>query len=378
MLKSETKKHIQEQYLIQNFLIMKNSMKIKSTFLGVAFCIITNIMVAKTIFGGIEVGSKGIKMVVLDVKNIKKSQYQVVETWVENTGLSSGIGVDGRMTTTDIDKATMVVVKNLSVLKAKFNIDEKQIFIIVSSGIGQADNIGDLIKKLRMSTKQEITVTESNLEAKLQFKGAIPPSRYPKSLLIDVGSANCKGGYGETTNENTVFYPLKLNFGTVTLTEKLQSGNGAMSVDNFIDAGLHFNGKLNQAIDNMIADRDNIRDKQNVYFTGGTVWAFFNLYKGTSTDNFAEFTLEDVENYDAILRNNFKTFELQAQNDRTSKEILQVYSQKYLISGTSILRDILSKLGDLKNKKIYFVQNAQVAWLVSYIADNSGSTKVIY
>jgi hypothetical protein len=42
------------------------------------------------------------------------------------------------------------------------------------------------------------------------------------------------------------------------------------------------------------------------------------------------------------------------------------------------LRDILSKLGDLKNKNIYFVQNAQVAWLVSYIADNSGGTKVVY
>ncbi|MEO0059773.1 MAG: hypothetical protein RLZZ312_1420 [Bacteroidota bacterium] len=357
---------------------MKNSFNSKSTLIAISLFIFSNVMFAKTIFGGIEVGSKGIKMVVLDVKNIKKRQYQVVETWIENTGLSSGIGVNGRMTTKDIDKATRVVVKNLSVIKAKFNINDKQIFIIVSSGIGQADNIDDLISKLRNDTKREITVTESNLEAKMQFKGAIPQSRYPKSLLIDVGSANCKGGYGETTNENTVFYPVKLNYGTVTLTEKLQRGNGAMTVEKFIDEGLHFNGKLNQAIDIMIAERDNIRDKQNIYFTGGTVWAFFSLYKGASGDNFSEFTLEDVENYDAILRNNFKIFELQAQNNAATKEVLQVYSQKYLISGNSILRDILSKLGDLKNKNIYFVQNAQVAWLVSYIADNSGGTKVVY
>jgi hypothetical protein len=43
-----------------------------------------------TIYGGIEIGSKGIKMTVLDVGNIKKGDYTVKSFWTEKLELQKG------------------------------------------------------------------------------------------------------------------------------------------------------------------------------------------------------------------------------------------------------------------------------------------------
>jgi hypothetical protein len=43
------------------------------------------------IYGGIEIGSKGIKMSVLEVGNIKKGDYTVKSFWTENIGIIKGL-----------------------------------------------------------------------------------------------------------------------------------------------------------------------------------------------------------------------------------------------------------------------------------------------
>ncbi|MNY79483.1 hypothetical protein D3C86_2201390 [compost metagenome] len=51
--------------------------------------------------------------------------------------------------------------------------------------------------------------------------------------------------------------------------------------------------------------------------------------------------------------------------------VLSTYDQKYLISANNILQNLLEGIPNLETKKIYFVKDGQVTWLMSYIADRS-------
>ena len=66
-----------------------------------------------------------------------------------------------------------------------------------------------------------------------------------------------------------------------------------------------------------------------------------------------------------------------AFNQEEIARVLSTYSQKHLISGNNILITLLENIPDINNKKLYFSREGQIAWLVSYIADNSKRVKKI-
>ena len=76
------------------------------------FTILALILVSLTsnaqLYGGIEIGGKGIKMSVLDVDNIKRGDYKIISYWVENAGISKGISIDGNLAVEDMEKAGLV------------------------------------------------------------------------------------------------------------------------------------------------------------------------------------------------------------------------------------------------------------------------------
>ena len=57
---------------------------------------------------------------------------------------------------------------------------------------------------------------------------------------------------------------------------------------------------------------------------------------------------------------------------------LKTYQQKNLIAAFNLLETCLEVIPDMKNKKIYFAKQGQIAWLVSYVFDNARGVKQIY
>ncbi len=51
----------------------------------------------KNLFAGIEIGSKGIKMTVLDINNIKKGDFTIKTYWSENVGIAKNISIDSTL-----------------------------------------------------------------------------------------------------------------------------------------------------------------------------------------------------------------------------------------------------------------------------------------
>lgn len=345
----------------------------------VVLLIITHFTYAQDQFAGIEIGSKGIKMTVLDVSNIKKGDYTIKSYWTENVAIAKNIAIDGKLSTEDIEKASLIVTSNYKKIRDEFKIPEANIFLVGSSGVAMATNTDELINKVKTDTGKELEFIDAQMEGKMLLKGCIPPVDYSKSMVLDIGGGNTKGGYVDIfNNENFVFFPLSLNYGTITLTEAVNKKVRNSEIGEFNIKSFGFLPTLREQVNAMYSSKPVALEKDKIYMSGGAVWAFYTLYNGVAKETFSEFKLEDVINYDAILKNNFKRFEELAKKDKNVEKVLKTYSQKYLISGSNILLVCLEAIPDVNNKKLFFAKEGQIAWLVSYVADRSKKVKKVY
>lgn len=357
---------------------MKKNIVLKAIIIFIF--LIPSILISQELYAGIEIGSKGVKMSVVDVRNIKKGKYEVVEFWTENVAIAKGIAVDGKLATKDIETAFDVVVKNYAKLRNEYKIEEKKIFIVVSSGVGMAKNIDLLLQKLYGFTDINVAVISSETEGKLLLKGCIPPKEYADSLILDIGGGNTKGGYVEEFNNDAilVFYPVTLDLGTVTFTEKINKKAINNSIDEFNELLVTELRELRELTDRLYGQSPKIFNKENIYMSGGAVWAFYTLYKGkTAIENFSPFEMKEVAAYNNMIKTDYAKFEALALQNKEIDKVLKTYSQKHLIAANSILLTLLEKIPDVKSKSIYFTKQGQMAWLLSYIADAAKRAKNI-
>ncbi len=334
--------------------------------------------IAQNLYAGIEIGSKGIKMSVLDIKNAKKANYDLLDFWTENVAIAKGISIDGKLASADIESAIKVVNINYDKLLKKYNVPNNHIFIVASSGVGMASNTAELVARVKQTTDKNLEIISSKLEAKLLYRGCIPPNDYENAMILDIGGGNTKGGYADMLNNNMIFFPLNLDLGTVTYTEKINKNLPDTNLDRFLDESFKNQMSLDSEIKNMYAQRPLSKQKKHIYMSGGAVWAFFMLYKKEAKEAFNEFRLEDLKDYNAIVQNNFSILSKLAETDAEAARVLKTYSQKHLISANNLLIASIENLGDLDSKKLYFAKNGQISWLMSYVADSSKGVSVIY
>ena len=318
-------------------------------------------------------------MSVLDIKNIKKGDFIIKESWSENVGIVKGVSIDGNLALEDMEKATSVVLANYLKIKTEFKVPDDNIFIVGSSGVAMAKNTQQLTDKIKLVTKKDLEFIDAQTEGKMLLRGCVPPVDYDDSMVLDIGGGNTKGGYIDVkNNDNFVFFPLSVNFGTVTLTEAINKKTRNQSLSEYNEKAFGFLPTLREQINAMYGTSPVALEKKKVFMSGGAVWAFYTLYNGAAKNTFNEFKLEDVIYYDAVLKNNFEKFENLAKTNKDVERILKTYSQKYLISASNILLVCLEAIPDINSKKLYFAKEGQIAWLISYVADRSKKVKKIY
>ncbi|MGL5112334.1 MAG: exopolyphosphatase [Flavobacterium sp.] len=331
------------------------------------------------LYGGIEIGSKGVKMTVLEVENLKKNNYDVKEFWTENVGIATGISIDGTLFQEDIERAVAVVLINYNKMLNEYKIEDKNIFIVASSGVGLASNTNDLTEKIKALTKKNTEVISSSIEAKLLLKGCIPPKNYLNSVIVDIGGGNTKGGYAKEINGAGVFFPISSDIGTVTLTELINKKCKQKTVFEFNEVLFDYLPTLRETFKKMYNNRPESQQKNNVYISGGAAWGLYTLLTGNvAEENFTQVTYDDILSLKAIAENNYQRFVLDAENNVEKKKVLKVYQQKNLIAAFNLLETSLEVIPDISKKKIYFAKQGQIAWLVSYVFDNARGVKQIY
>jgi len=362
--------------LYYNTMLTKNKPQIL-LFILASFFVSIHSFSQKSIYAGIEIGRRAIKVSVLDVNNIRKADYKILSFWTDRIPFADHIGANGQLTPEDINKTGVIVVDQLKKIRTDYKILDENIFIVAAPVFASASNVDVLKNKIKMLTDKNLDVLNVNEEAKTLVKGAMPPVDYANAFLLDIGAQTTKGGYIDELEDNKLeFVPLELDFGTMTLTDAVKktvvNPNQANDMSTYQEKSFDFNPILRKKVKEMIDANPLLAKKDKVYLSGGAVWAFSTLYYNENVkEHYITLTMEDIINYDAILKNNFNKFTNLAKTNKEAERVLKTYDQAYLISANNILTTCLEGIPNLNAKKVYFVKDGQVTWLISYIADRS-------
>ena len=192
----------------------------------------------KDLYAGIEIGSKGIKVSILEMNKIQKGEFEIKNYWSNNVGIARGISIDGNLSSGDIENAMVIINHNYKTIRKDYMVPDENVFIVGSSGVGMAKNTDDLIIRVKASTHKDLEFIDAETEGKMLMKGCVPPKSYRESMVLDIGGGNTKGGYTEVLRDEEyfVFFPLSLKYGTVTLTEavlkRMQNPNDMVEFNN--------------------------------------------------------------------------------------------------------------------------------------------------
>lgn len=347
-----------------------------------------------TIYTGIEVGSKGVKMSVIEIG--KDAQSTGAFTILKDTSVNT----DFISFTSPTFSATLRGLLGLYQMALNdLKIPSKRIFTVISSGVKQQaekdnkqewiNNLIDSFRLLSNEPRRKVEVVDVMMEARLSHLGIVPASRRFSTFLLDIGSGNTKGGYFPFDNTED-FRLFQLNWGTkstANATEKKCEGDN--SLENFqrqlnrVLANVE-NAELNYAINASGA----YPLSDNIAFSGGIAWAVATLIRPEMLDNpVVTVTYEDVLKFSETLSDNFKklapAYLSSLVTDAADKKdilneatrVQKVFDQRSLIAGTGLLLRIMRQFVTIySSKNFYLIKNGQVGWVSAYV-DQTVSNK---
>lgn len=346
------------------------------------------------LYSGIEVGSKGVKMSLLEVgKNAKNSgSFNVLKDTSVNTDFISF--------SSPTFQATLSGLCNLYEIASKqYSIESDKIFTVISSGVQMQavkeqknDWINRLIDSFKVKIKEpqrKVEVIDALQEARLSHLGIVPDPRRFSTFLIDIGSGNTKGGYFPYDN-TTDFKLFNLNWGTKSTANATEK-----RCDEFDKTLANYNKQLYRVLvaaeeqDVIYAVNSSGAYNMNDYiaFSGGIAWAVATLVRPESIGNsIVTVTYEDVQRFSETLYKNYsnlsdavliKTIRNESiPGEASAKEIKrvhQVFDQRSLMAGTGLLLKIMRQFKSVyETKQFYLVKNGQVGWISAYVDQHSG------
>jgi len=343
-----------------------------------------------TVYTGIEVGSKGVKMSMVELgKNAQSNgSFNILKDTSVNTDFIS------------FNESTFSATLNAlcglyETAQKNYKIPDKRIFTAISSGVkmqAEKDEKTELIKKLIDSFKarindqsKEVAVIDVKQEAFLSHLGIVPESRRYSTFLIDIGSGNTKGGYFPYGNTKD-FYLFQLNWGT-----KSTSNTAEKRLEE--DKSL---GNYQKQLTRVLAQAENSDiiyavNSSGAYplsdyiaFSGGAAWAAANLMHPELVDNAViSVSFEEVVKFYERLYTNFSAYSpenlAKVSTDETEKAAIikaaktvhGVFDQKSLMAGSGLLLKIMRQFASVyETKQFYLVKNGQVGWISAYVDQN--------
>lgn len=340
------------------------------------------------VFSGIEVGSKGVKMSILEFSkgSQKSGDYKVVKDTSVNTDFISF--------TPATFSATLNAFTGLyNSARTQYNLDPAQIFTAISSGVSiqsekekKQDWLTLLADSFRLrinEPKRLVKVIDVKEEARLSHIGIIPDSRRFSTFLIDIGSGNTKGGFFPTDNINDIRL-FQLTWGTKSISNATHDRlAGDTSMSNF---ARHMYRVLAGSADQEITYAVNVSGaynmSDNIAFSGGIAWAVATLLYPELIDNaVVPVTYAEVEEFMTRIEKNHGSLSGDAvarsvSDPTVDKELVRkqakivnkVFDQRALLSGTGLLLKIMRQFEGVYEKKQFFlVKNGQTGWISAYV-----------
>jgi hypothetical protein len=347
-----------------------------------------------TIFAGIEVGAKGIKMSIVQIekKPSTKARYSLLR--------DTSINTDFIAFTTPTFNATVQGMLDLyATATQEFGLLPNKIFTVVSSGVKtQADKenkntwVHQLIDSFKIAINEperKVELVSVPQEARLSHLGIMPEKERYSTFLIDIGSGNTKGGFFSDSSSKA-FKLFQMNWGTKSTTYAIQKKLVEdKSITAFIQQYKQTIAELEKKdIVYAVNTSGSYRVADNIVFSGGAAWALANLIQPKKINEpvvkvtYAEvagFLETLMYNYpslsDAALMANIEEEVMNANEQlvasNTIKTVHKVFDQPSLIAGVGLLLKIMRQFESSQSKKqFYLVKNGQVGWISAYVSEN--------
>jgi hypothetical protein len=343
------------------------------------------------IYAGLEVGSKGVKMSVLEIekKSETRGAFEILKDSTINTDFIN-------FTPGSFD-ATLDGLKRLYLTATNdYGISTDHIHTVISSGVKSQvvkenkmvwlNAFIDSFKRQIKEPNRLVSVVDVAEEARLSHLGIVPEKERYNTFLIDIGSGNTKGGFFPNGNVSN-FKLFQINWGTKSTTNAIQKRVGA-------DKNMSAYGKEAKRVLQEIENSDIIyavnasgsyRVSDHIAFSGGTPWAVATLSHPEQINNpVVTATYDEVEKFLDRLTNNYKSLSdiailsdlkgYVAEKETMSKGIKnvhKVFDQASLIGGCNLLLKIMRQFETVTEKKqFYLVKNGAVGWVSAYVSEN--------
>ncbi len=345
-----------------------------------------------SVYAGIEVGSKGVKLSIVEIgKNAKSAgSFSVLKDSSTNTDFISFTessfaatldGLTGLFTTT----------------KNEYNVAPGNIFTVISSGVktqaakeNKTEWIHWLIDSFRTRINEPgrvVNITDVQEEARLSHLGIVPESRRYSTFLLDIGSGNTKGGFFPGTDTRN-FKLFEINWGTksvANLAEKRCEEEG----DNKLPV---YNKQLQRvlyAIENpeiiYAVNASGVYGlSDNIGISGGIAWAIATLLHPELLEfPVISVSYDDVERFSRKLNEKFNLLspELLAASasgdekdaiKKAATTVHKVFDQRSLMAGCGLLLKIMRQFSStFETKQFYLIKNAQVGWISAYVDEEA-------
>ena len=341
-----------------------------------------------SVYTGIEVGAKGVKMSIIEIgKNAQSTgAFNILKDTSINTDFISFSPATFNAT---LEGFTAMYQKATRELK----IPGKKIFTVISSGVkmqAEKENKSAMIKELIDSFRvrigepdRTVEVVDVMQEARLSHLGIVPDKRRFTTFLIDIGSGNTKGGFFPDGRSTENFKLFQLNWGTKsTFNEAEKRSDGDMSLPNY---NKHLVRVLQNAEEADIIYAVNASGayplSDNIAVSGGIAWATATLLHPELIDNpVISITFDELVKFNEKLAKNFSALSADflisninntEEKERAKAEILRVqkvFDQKALMAGAGLLWKIMRQFESaFETKHFYLVKNGQVGWVSAYV-----------
>ncbi|MES2430815.1 MAG: tetratricopeptide repeat protein [Bacteroidota bacterium] len=332
------------------------------------------------LYAGIEIGAKGVKMSVIDVKMSKDRDYDYT------LKMDTAINTDAASLSYQSEKETMDALALLmDIINTRYKVAPNKTYIVVSSGLKQeldkynkVEYFENVIRPKGLKTEIKITHITPEQEAELSMLGIVPQRNRFTAGQLDIGSGNTKGGYfgGGTKN----FVPINFSLGTKSF-QRLIEATSKGDINNFVKTGeFLWNDSLSAPVIRELVYKREIKLKDIIYLSGGIVWATVSLqHPETINSNYVEITAKDiadfrkriVADYDKTVQPTFASMndsvEIKAA-EKNINRVLKTFDQKALTAGVIWLDHLVQEIVTVNpNKKFIYPKYGYVGWISGFI-----------
>jgi hypothetical protein len=323
------------------------------------------------IYGGVEVGSKGVKAQAYRIVIKDEEFYDLSELFREsiNTTIIAGVKETGSFSKEGIEETAQAVKTLIEKLKEK-GVPAENIFVVTSSAISSVKNRDELAKRIKELTGYGTEFLSVKEELLYGIAGSVPPKYYFNSIFVDIGSGNTKIGYLEKVAESINVKSFEIPYGTVSLTEKASKGSNFQAELKSI-----LRKEIEPALKREAQKNPAYLNRKNVFLVGGIVWAITSLEKPSKVEEaYIKLTVEDIKRFSQALQktpdkvlnpdlSNLKP-ELRDKAKKQIDKVKDVFSLNNLYAGSKLLETI-GRAYNFEKKNLMFSRYGN--WLVGYV-----------